>query len=647
MRRVLAWVGAAAIVALGVLLWLPTLHRTMDDAWISFRYAANLADGLGLVWDAGPPAVEGYSNLAWTLLVALGLAVGAPLLPWVWGWALALSVATVLAAAGGVRAAGGGRLAALGAALLVATSAALRPWLLTGLETPLLAFLLTAGTWRLLVETRGAGRIRAPLSALLFGLAAVTRPEGALYLLVPAVGWALAARRGWRPGVGTTVGAVALGLGPLAAQVVVRLGTYGAWVANTGVAKLSFEDAARLDGWRYLLAALAYDPLQAGLLVVGCAAALRHRVALPLVALLPAAGFVLLANGDSFSELRLLAPVVPCVAVGVAAGLDAAVRARAGGARAALGVLAGLAVVGVAAREAWVIRVERVSGAQGPGLAGGPGSEQGPGPAGSTAADRLAPPWATVRTRAEGGPAQRDLLRLPSPPRAELDWFTRLLVERLPEGATFVFEDIGLVGWLLRDARLLDARGLTWPEAARVVNLALGPDPGALPEVRAFREAFLREDPALVFLTCPVEGFRTRMEEVLLADPRFAARWRLAARGPYFSGRGQVCLYERDGFVPAGPGVGEARYRRLEAEVPTLYDWAGLRAGLGSDPARAWRVDADGKLIEAASDARGEGRGEGRGERRRQGRGTLGNPAGGGAGEEERRRRRRARGLAE
>ena len=44
---------------------------TQDDAFISFRYAKNLSEGTGLVYNAGE-YVEGYSNFLWTLFLALG-----------------------------------------------------------------------------------------------------------------------------------------------------------------------------------------------------------------------------------------------------------------------------------------------------------------------------------------------------------------------------------------------------------------------------------------------------------------------------------------------------------------------------------------------------------------------------------------------
>ena len=46
-----------------------------DDAYISFRYARNLAEGAGLVFNPGEP-VEGYTNFLWTVLFAPIIGVG-------------------------------------------------------------------------------------------------------------------------------------------------------------------------------------------------------------------------------------------------------------------------------------------------------------------------------------------------------------------------------------------------------------------------------------------------------------------------------------------------------------------------------------------------------------------------------------------
>ncbi|RMF76377.1 MAG: hypothetical protein D6738_01570, partial [Acidobacteria bacterium] len=47
-----------------------------DDAFITFRYARNLAEGHGFVWNITDPVpVEGTTSLGWTLLSALVIAL--------------------------------------------------------------------------------------------------------------------------------------------------------------------------------------------------------------------------------------------------------------------------------------------------------------------------------------------------------------------------------------------------------------------------------------------------------------------------------------------------------------------------------------------------------------------------------------------
>ncbi|MEK9148506.1 MAG: hypothetical protein AAB267_00510, partial [Candidatus Desantisbacteria bacterium] len=47
----------------------------MDDAFTSFRYAQNLVDGHGLVYNPGE-RVEGYTNFLWTLIIACFMKTG-------------------------------------------------------------------------------------------------------------------------------------------------------------------------------------------------------------------------------------------------------------------------------------------------------------------------------------------------------------------------------------------------------------------------------------------------------------------------------------------------------------------------------------------------------------------------------------------
>lgn len=70
----ISWVLVALTMAFYFYeMWPPAAQ--IDDAYISYRYAQNLADGYGLVFNRGE-YVEGYTNLSWTLLVALGIHMG-------------------------------------------------------------------------------------------------------------------------------------------------------------------------------------------------------------------------------------------------------------------------------------------------------------------------------------------------------------------------------------------------------------------------------------------------------------------------------------------------------------------------------------------------------------------------------------------
>lgn len=59
----------------GGLAWAWSLRWIGDDAFISFRYARNLLEGHGLVYNVGE-RVEGYTNFAWTVLLAGAGALG-------------------------------------------------------------------------------------------------------------------------------------------------------------------------------------------------------------------------------------------------------------------------------------------------------------------------------------------------------------------------------------------------------------------------------------------------------------------------------------------------------------------------------------------------------------------------------------------
>jgi hypothetical protein len=151
----------------------------MDDAYIGFRYVANLLAGHGLVFNP-PMAIEGVTNLGWLLLIApASLVLPVPLAAKVMGLALmGLTVLLVLAAARDmVRQAGPDtRLTWLPVAIIVslATNDAFVVFSLLGMETAALSAVF-ATMLLLSARTLGAGVL------LFLGvLAFLIRPEAVL-----------------------------------------------------------------------------------------------------------------------------------------------------------------------------------------------------------------------------------------------------------------------------------------------------------------------------------------------------------------------------------------------------------------------------------------------------------------------------------
>jgi hypothetical protein len=65
------WIALIILAAMALFVYSSlTYDFTQDDAYISFRYAANFLDGKGLVFNAGE-RVEGYTNFLWVMLMAL------------------------------------------------------------------------------------------------------------------------------------------------------------------------------------------------------------------------------------------------------------------------------------------------------------------------------------------------------------------------------------------------------------------------------------------------------------------------------------------------------------------------------------------------------------------------------------------------
>jgi hypothetical protein len=177
----------AAIIVASRLAWV------CDDAFISFRYADNLASGLGLVFNPGE-RVEGYTNLLWTLWLALASITNLDLERWSIGWGIAFHAATIVLLCWQARPATRRTVLLPIAAILAAAHRDEAVFATSGLEGALFGFLALSG----FLAASGATTARRWAAAgALFALATSCRPDGAVFFAAAGV-WAMTCRR---PGV--------------------------------------------------------------------------------------------------------------------------------------------------------------------------------------------------------------------------------------------------------------------------------------------------------------------------------------------------------------------------------------------------------------------------------------------------------------
>ena len=320
-----------------------------DDAYITFRYSYFLAAGEGPYFNPGEH-VEGYTSFLWMLIMAAVILVfgpsSAPALAKVLGAFLgagAIIVAVFLVRYLLIRAmqnrtwAGVWSLAAGG---LIAVSPAVAVNSVSGLETGLFMFLLTAGTAVMILEI---DRERWFGSGLLLAGAALARPEGVALAGLLWVAAAVAMMR--RPvdpqrALSRTTGIIVRNTLVLAATIgghfILRYYVYdGEWLPNTYWAKQ--VEWFLPEAWTYLesgavgMVAWPYGPL---VILVGVALLRkRWRLLLPLL-WLGVSGLLLplLTGPDWMPGWRFLVPYVPVLScllvVGAAAILHRVTHAR-------------------------------------------------------------------------------------------------------------------------------------------------------------------------------------------------------------------------------------------------------------------------------------------------------------------------------
>jgi hypothetical protein len=313
-------VGVASVLAPAVILIWMFRKYTVDDAFISFRYAEHWAGGSGPVYNLGE-RVEGYTNFAWVALLALANRLGldvvvAAKVGGVLFALLTLALTFRLAA----RLHGGDGPLALLAPVLLATNGTFFRNAVNGLETVMfggLALLAVSLLDDVVKGVRSAGLFMGAVLAALV----LTRPDGILWVGALGVLALLPRAEGdaqespvplWKVALPWMICLVALGLHELW-----RIGFYGQPLPNTYYAKLGGQP--HLDLLRSGGAQLYFFQSMVGGIAVLCAcmvAVVVHssrlvRALAVLIAIRIA--FVLYTGGQAMEQHRFLAPCLPMI----------------------------------------------------------------------------------------------------------------------------------------------------------------------------------------------------------------------------------------------------------------------------------------------------------------------------------------------
>ena len=315
-----------AMVVLGWLFWKNTLLASRvvdgtryflldDDMMISMRYARNLAEGSGLVWNPGE-RVEGYTNFLWTVVMA-----GVHLLPHsdatisllVKGLNFVLTGATIWLSVRFLRIFAPRSLVATPLLLvLMVTCGDVLLWSVWGFEVALLGLLNLVFLYRLARGQHGL------LTFLPLALIPLTRGDG-VYIFAGNALVALALA----PDARRTLVYLALAGLPTVGHFLFRHAYYDDWLPNTYYLKVYGLEEPYRRGAAYARSFLLH---YAVVLAVAAASALAivrtdRRGLIPIGVVLPTLGWVVLVGGDMFVWFRFFAHVMPIVFVFATAGV--------------------------------------------------------------------------------------------------------------------------------------------------------------------------------------------------------------------------------------------------------------------------------------------------------------------------------------
>ncbi len=315
---------AAICIGAAALAWVNRFIQ--DDAFISLRYARNLVDGHGLVWNAPPlgERVEGYTNFLWTLILSAPLKLGIDPFLFVSLLGAAMMPVTIVLTYRLALAMYGSKPVGLAACLLLATNYTFSCYATGGLETHLQALLCTAALMesaRMFASHGGPTRLRLVTLSLVCGLAVLTRLDSVLIVGPAAALAAYALARDARR-TRSLLWLVLPGAAVVGAWLAWKVAYYGELLPNTFYAKAASRSLP-LRGVFYIASFLIsyfLAPFAAAAVFFGRRMARQNGIPKTALALgVPALWCLYLVKvGGDFMEFRFMVPVMPLMMVLVA-----------------------------------------------------------------------------------------------------------------------------------------------------------------------------------------------------------------------------------------------------------------------------------------------------------------------------------------
>jgi arabinofuranosyltransferase len=297
----------------------------IDDAMISMRYAWNLSHGFGLVWNPGE-YVEGYTNPLMTLLMALPTLlfdkVDAVLAVQVLGIVFVLVNAYLVMLIADQLVSGQERYRRLFVALAFLCALSYYPlvyWSLMGMESGLVAVLLSLSVLCALRYVREQRVGQGVLLSVSLGLAFLTRPDALIFAVPIFIYVFFQVRNSERRPRNLSFFLAMVGLYVLfiVGQELFRWGYYGEWLPNTYTLKVSeIPLSSRIENGMYFVAPFLKEVWVLLILVgAGLAFAFRRDKLLLVSIFVVLVCYQVWAGGDFSSYWRLLSPVMPIMLV--------------------------------------------------------------------------------------------------------------------------------------------------------------------------------------------------------------------------------------------------------------------------------------------------------------------------------------------